>query len=134
MCCWLTKLIFLPIFFGNLIEISNNKNNSKFNISPTSSPIFLKLPSLNPTHQGPSKNTKSVSKFPYKFLFWFKWIFGEMFFQYLINFPLEVNIMKPTWCTFTCWGLSNGTKNATRSIAIWEMSIWQTKLGTFLKC
>ncbi len=65
----LHNLIFLPISFCNLIEISNNKNYSKFNISPTSSPFFKKSTSINPTHQQPSKNTKNVSKFLYIYIF-----------------------------------------------------------------
>jgi len=35
--------------------------------------------------------------------------------------------MKPIWCTSSHWGLSNNTKNETRSVVVWEISTWETK-------
>jgi hypothetical protein len=47
--------------------IFNNENNSKFNIFCTLCPKISKSPSLNPTDERFSNNTKSSPEYPYKF-------------------------------------------------------------------
>ncbi len=57
-----------------------------FIISRTLGLKISKSLSLNPTHWDLFNNIKSASKFPYNFLFWFKWIFSEKVIQYSITF------------------------------------------------
>jgi hypothetical protein len=70
---------------------------------------IIKLPSMNPRHQGLSKNTKTLyPNFPKNCNF----DFVEISLKVLFNNTciLGLNITKSPWCTSTHQGPSNGTK------------------------
>ncbi len=82
----------------------------KFNIVLTLGLKIIKLPSMNPTHQGLSKDTKTLyPNFPKNCNF----DFVEISLNILFNNTciLGLNVTKSPWCTSTHQGPSNGTKS-----------------------
>ncbi len=111
----------------------SDENYLKFIMSPKLGLTIVKSSPRNHIHQKLSNIVKSLSQFSLKIknnLENFLWQNSSIFNN---SCAIALNIMRSPWCTSTYGGLPNETKSLTRSVMVWEISMWPTnKQSTIL--